>query len=77
MIRIVPRSISLLEVFWNYLAFNVQLDCKKPSCLQSPTLAIERKFQVFLMFFEERLISFFMALVDSDAPTVCSGHSAI
>jgi hypothetical protein len=40
-------------------------------------MANERKFQVFLMFFEERLISFFIAQVGSGAATVCSSHSAI
>jgi hypothetical protein len=49
----------------------------KPGCLQNPTVAYERKFQVFLMFFEERLIPFFIAQVGSVTLPVCSGHSAI
>jgi hypothetical protein len=32
----------------------------KPGCLQIPTVANEGKFQVFLMFFEEWLISFLL-----------------
>ncbi|MEO4014511.1 MULTISPECIES: hypothetical protein [Pseudomonas] len=70
-------SISLLEVFWNTWRLTVSRDAIKPGCLQNPTVAHERKFQVFLMFFEERLISFLMSLVGSGAATVCSGHSAI
>ncbi|MBD9603713.1 MULTISPECIES: hypothetical protein [unclassified Pseudomonas] len=70
-------SISLLEVFWNYLAFSCQPGCYKTGLLTNPTVANERKFQVFLMFFEERLISFLMSLVGSGAAMVCSSHSAI
>ncbi|MDI3355823.1 hypothetical protein MO767_15880 [Pseudomonas sp. UYIF39] len=70
-------SISLLEVFWNTWRLTVSRDAIKPGCLQNPTVAHERKFQVFLMFFEERLISFFVVLVGSVFATVCSGHSAI
>ncbi|MDI3274839.1 hypothetical protein [Pseudomonas sp. AL03] len=70
-------SISLLEVFWITWHLSVSRDAIKPGCLQNPTVAHERKFQVFLMFFEERLISFFITLVGSDASAVCSGHSAI
>jgi len=33
MIRIVPMSISLLEVFWNYLAFSCQPGCYKTGLL--------------------------------------------
>jgi hypothetical protein len=54
-------SISLLKVFRNDLAITVSRNELNPGCLNDPTALIARKFQVFLMFFEESLISFLLA----------------
>jgi len=70
-------SISLLKMQWNDHANQVSGNEVNSSCLKIPTLAPAGKFQVFLKYFGQVLISFVIALVACHAPAVCSGHSAI